>query len=198
MLSLSQLDSFSKEVLEERVNNNIEDIRQRMNKNPGKLESNFLKLFDDLFMECVAMQERKEKGKIAFIHIFYLKSPVITESYEMQINLFDKNSYMDQTDCYRLFVPEFFIQYYKEDMEYFYKKAKMNVFGFNYANYQEIRLKYYDLYLLLIGQFFLNLVKRIVELPSFLKMEKEEGLVIIYGGYMDRGLQIYPPVEVKA
>lgn len=49
----------------------------------------------------------------------------------------------------------------------------------------------------MLGQFFIKEATHIAELSSFGEMDREETLQMVFGGYMDRGIQIWPPLEVK-
>lgn len=191
-----EIDSIAMMILGEQISQSTEEIVKHLEKFGESVVQDLLNVYDGLFTACLKLQQNRKKNKIRFIHIFYLKSALLTGKYELMLSLFDKTSYLDQNECYSIWIPSFFIKYFKDDLDAFHKKASIQLPRFGYKDYQDIRIRYYDMYLALIGQFILREIDKVVMLPSFYKIEKEEEITIIYGGYMDKGIQVYPPMEV--
>lgn len=197
MLMLSELNTFAKEKLSERLQQSTERIVATIEKNGTSIREDYLSKFDALFKLCISQQQNGCKNKAAFVHIFYLQSALYTERFELQFQVFDKMSYLDQSECMEVWRAEPFITYYLEDMKWFEHEACQQIVGFGYPQLMDIRKKYYTIYLGMIGQFFLKEAGCVVGLSSYGEMDKEENAQIIFGGYMDKGLQIWPPLEVK-
>ena len=106
-----------------------------------------------------------------------MKSGLLTGTYELQINLFDKRSYFDPQECYGFWIPTLFIKFFEEDIEKFYEKARKHLVQFGYAGKQDVKLHYYDAYLAMIGQFIVKEGLEIIKLSSFQKLEKEENIM---------------------
>lgn len=197
MLKLNEVNTFAKEKLSGRLQYSTERIIAEIEKNGTSIRNDYLSKFDALFKLCISQQQNEEKKKAAFIHIFYLQSALYTEKFELQFQVLDKMSYLDKAECRELWRPEPFITYYLEDMKWFEQEAYQQIVGFGYPQIMDIKKKYYTVYLGIVGQFFIKEAAHIAGLSSFDEMAKEETLQIIFGGYMDRGVQIWPPLEVK-
>lgn len=72
-----------------------ENILQEIEKKDSLVKKEFLQAIESVLSAGFQMQQRKEKQAIAFLHIFYLRSAILTDTYELQIYLFDKRSYLD-------------------------------------------------------------------------------------------------------
>lgn len=197
MLTLNQLNTFAKEKLSGRLQQSTESIITEIEKNGISIRNDYLSKFDTLFRRCISQQQNGYKKKAEFIHIFYLQTALYTEKFELQFQVFDKMSYLDKAECMELWRAEPFITYYLEDMKWFEKQAYQQIVGFGYPQIMDIKKKYCTVYLSMLGQFFIKEATNIAELSSFGEMDKEETLQIVFGGYMDRGIQIWPPLEVK-
>lgn len=197
MESISQLLAFSKKYLTERIGESTKKILKEFEENKEQIRNEYLSVFNDLFLLADKQQQDEKKGKVAYIHVFYLQSALLTGEMELQFSIYDKLSYLDPAECTDIWVPELFTKHFKEDMEWFSKLAYQNIVGFGYKELMEIRQRYYSLYLLLMEQFFLQESEQITMLESYKHMEKEEKIQILFGGYMDKALQCWPPIPVK-
>lgn len=192
-----EINTFAKETFQELLKQSTKSILQELKQNTSSAKKEFLQAVDSVLTLGYQMQQRKEKEAIAFLYIFYLKSSLLTGTYEFQINLFDKRFYFDKQECYGFWIPRLFVKYFEEDLTNFYEKARKHLIQFGYAGKQEVKLRYYDAYLAMIGQFIIKEGPELAKLSSFQKLEKEEDIRILFGGYMDRGIRVYPPLSVE-
>ncbi len=192
-----EIYAFAKETFQELLEQSTKCILQELNQKSNSIKKEFLQAVDSVLTLGYQMQQRKEKEKVSFLHIFYLKSGLLTGTYELQINLFDKRSYFDPQECYGFWIPTLFIKFFEEDIEKFYEKARKHLVQFGYAGKQDVKLRYYDAYLAMIGQFIVKEGLEIIKLSSFQKLEKEENIMILFGGYLDQAIRIYPPLPVE-
>jgi hypothetical protein len=89
-----------------------------------------------------------------------------------------------------IWVPEFIYKYYENDMEFFEKKAQQNVFGFGHQQMQEIRMKYVKVYHLVTLNYMYTMIQSICKDTDFIKMQKENDFIVLFGGYMEDGIPI--------
>lgn len=192
-----EINTFAKETFQELLKQSTKSILQELKQNTSSAKKEFLQAVDSVLTLGYQMQQRKEKEAITFLYIFYLKSSLLTGTYEFQINLFDKRFYFDKQECYGFWIPRLFVKYFEEDLTNFYEKARKHLIQFGYAAKQDVKLRYYDAYLAMIGQFIIKEGPELAKLSSFQKLEKEEDIRILFGGYMDRGIRVYPPLSVE-
>ena len=80
-----------------------------------------------VFQKAQQMQKADRKGKICTMGISYLQSSVLTENYELRIDLYDKEFYLDSAECCTYWKPEFVTGYLLQDVEYFKKEIRFKI-----------------------------------------------------------------------
>ena len=73
----------------------------------------------EVFQKAQQMQKADKKGKICTMGISYLQNSVLTGSYELRIDLYDKEFYLDSAECCTYWKPEFITRYLLKDVEHF-------------------------------------------------------------------------------
>lgn len=192
MDTLDKNEVYVQKLMSEQYEKNLLEISKEYVEKKEKIDKEFISVFDALFRSGIAMQQEGRKGKIAVISIFNLKSSILTENYDIQINLYDENFYLDRKDIFAFWKPTFLMKYYKSDME-FYKEKTKHILGIGYEKLQEFRMQYCDLYTVLISKYCMEKSGEIVKLESYKQLEKWEETIITFGSYMDKGICIYPP-----
>ena len=79
----------------------------------------------EVFQKAQQMQKADRKGKICTMGISYLQSSVLTGNYELRIDLYDKEFYLDSAECCTYWNPAFITEYIQKDIKYF----KYNIHG---------------------------------------------------------------------
>lgn len=195
MIKKELLIGFSRKYFQETFPDTISRISLEWERNKEQIQKEYRSIFEQLFRQCLNMQREGKKGKIKYLNIFYLHSSLNTETYELQIELFDHNFYKDRQSCYRNWTPEFLIKYLKEDLLRFQKKAEKEIIQFDYSDFCKVRKRYYAMFLVIIGEFFRREIESVTLLASYQNMEKDTDIQIIYGGYLDEGILIWPKGE---
>ncbi len=102
---------------------------------------------------------------------------------------------MDKMESIEFWNPSFITDLYKKDMEEAEIEGKRQVIHFGYPQMLEIKERSYLLYVMMTGQYLAYLSEEIAGIPAFGRMEKAEGLQMVFGGYMDTGIQIWPKIR---
>lgn len=195
MYTQDQLYEFYKEFMKPRIQKNIEEIRAIQEEKDLQLKDSLLSCADRLFQKCILQQQEGKKQPIRYIYFSLLNLSLLTGCYHIQINAFNEQSFMDKTESMELWNPGFFMEFFEKEMRELEEEGKKQVFRFSYPQMMELKKRTYPIYTMLAGQFILNHVEDIAGLASFLEMEKVEGLQMVFGGYMDTGMQIWPKVQ---
>lgn len=192
MIEKGEINKFAKDFMEQRLGDNLKRMQKTLQTEGKSISREFTDPFDRLFRKCLEQQKKGKKKAIRYIHIFYLKSAMLTQKLEYQINAYTEMSYMDETECMELWYPSFIMDYYKRDIEELDKEAKKRVVRYAYPQLRELQERWYSVYTVLVGQYIMQAAGEIVNLDSYKDMEKDDAIQIIYGGYMDKGIQIWP------
>lgn len=195
MYTQDQLYEFYKEFMKPRIQKNIQEIRAIQEEKGLQLKDALLSRADRLFHKCIRQQQEGKKQPIRYIYFSWLNLSLLTGCYDIQINAFNEQSYMDKTESMELWNPAFIMEVFEKEMKELESEGKKQVFRFGYPQMMELKKRTYPIYTMLAGQFILNHVEDIAGLESFMEMEKAEGLQMVFGGYMDTGMQIWPKVQ---
>lgn len=163
------------------------EIARDIEQNRMKYKESLHQICNELFLSCIQKQQDDQLGKIRYAHFFILRSALYTGKYEVQIQLFDQQQYMGKTEAYHLWDTTFIMRYFKRDMEKLQEIAKKEIIQYSYQEQRRMMLRYYPQYLELIRGYLVSEIASIIQLKSFEDMDKEDGLEIIYGGYMEQG-----------
>ncbi len=197
MYSKEQLNEFAKDFLMPRLDRNIKKIQQTVALESIMIKKELLSCVDNLLKKCISQQREETKQPIRYLHFFYLRLAVITQQYDIQINVFSEQSYMDQIETMMLWKPDFIMNYYRDDIEAIEQEARNQVLHFGYPQLMELREKCFAIYIVLIGQYLMSVIEDITSLASFQEMKKADDMQIVFGGYMDKGMQIWSLADQK-
>lgn len=197
MYSSEQMYGFVQEFMEPRIQRSLNQLKKELNQKSGQMRHELLSCTDRLFKKCIFQQQERIKQPIRYIHFFYLNLSVLTGQYDIQVNAFSEQSYMDKTESMEFWNPEFIMELYEKDMEEMEKEAKKQIPRFGYSQMMDLKRRIFGIYAKMIGQYLLRTAEDIAELPSFCEMEKAEGLQMVYGGYMDTGFQLWPVLQLE-
>lgn len=74
-----------------------------------------------LLQKGIIAQRENKKKNITYLTFFQLNSSIQRKSYEIQINLYDREFYFDKEEVYILWIPKFLLEENERDREYLKK-----------------------------------------------------------------------------
>ena len=150
----------------------------------------------EVFQKAQQMQKVDRKGKICTMGVSYLQSSVLTGSYDLRIDLYDKEFYLDSAECCTYWKPAFITEYIQKDIKY----IKYNIHGkvpqIRTYEIQEFMDGYIINYLYLLAQFLEQIMPQILckVRPAFREV-MDDGMHVIFGEYMGKGMIIVGETE---
>lgn len=184
---------YAKELLEDRFLQDIAAITQELKK-PSALEE-LKNSFDMVFKKAERQQENEEKDEIAFVMVFCLRSSIVTKSYDFLIQLYDESMYYDMTETCGVWTPKRIMGYYQQQVEYFEQEVKKVFIRVQKSELIPIERELAGDYYKIAFGFLVEHIQDIVELESFHRLRKTDGLQIQYGGIYDTCIPIYDIAE---
>ncbi len=123
--------------------------------------------------------------------ISYLQSSVLTGNYELRIDLYDKEFYLDSAECCTYWNPAFITEYIQKDIKYFKYNIHGKVPQIRTYEIQEFMDGYIINYLYLLAQFLEQIMPQILckIRPAFREV-MDDGMHVIFGEYMGKGMII--------
>lgn len=193
MLEPEKMNEFAGQVIKEILAENTKKLNRALAGQQGQAEKKeFLDCMNRLFTKCREEQEKGKKKPIRYVYLFYLNAALLTETYEIQINAFSEEAYLDQTECMQLWVPRLFVESFQSTFETLDRKVGREVIRYNSRMKMELKQKLFYIYLLFLQQFLMREIGEAEKLDSFQRMEKHETLQIVFGGYMSEGVLLWP------
>lgn len=145
----------------------------------------------EVFQKAQQMQKVDRKGKICTMGISCLQSSVLTGCYELRIDLYDKEFYLDKAECCTYWKPEFITKYLLKDVEYFKNEIRFKVPQIKSYEIQQFIDGYLLNYMYLLVQFFQQILSQVLAKAKTLFQEvAEENMNVIFGEYMGKGIVV--------
>ena len=145
----------------------------------------------EVFQKAQQMQNADRKGKICTMGISYLQNSVLTGSYELRIDLYDKEFYLDSAECCTYWKPEFITRYLLKDVEHFKNVIRFKVPQIRGYEIQQFIDGYLLNYMYLLAQFFQQILPQVLDKTKTLFQEvAEENMSVIFGEYMGKGIVV--------
>lgn len=191
----AEIMEMGKLLLEKRYQDDLAVIQSKMQ--AEDVVEELLRAFDQIFIMAGKQQEAGEKEPVAFCNISYLRSSILTKSYDFLIALYDETMYFDPIETLGSWAPKWIMEFYENQVSYFRKEVRGKIVRVQDSELLEFeRTLAGDYYKIVLG-FLLEHLEEIQALESYQKLEKTADFKIQYGEYMDVCIPIYQEEEEK-
>lgn len=167
-----------------------EEIAEAIARSGGQFVEEFKAAFDDVFQRCVKMQAAGEKAPIAFVCVSKLRSSLMTKTYDVRIDLYDKNFYLDRSECAGKWRAAFAFEPIQEDCAYFTKCARTKLVRIQAAEMKIFLQEFQDVYFEILEEFCARHIKMISKLASWNAVMREEPVTFSFGDFLDAGVTL--------
>ena len=154
-----------------------------------------LREFSDILQQLFALTAQRQregtKGRACYLGICYCLSSVFTGNYEMKLDIYDKEMYLDENECCLYWRPGFIFDYYQRDMEYFRKNIGKEVPRVRTYEIQQYGTGYLLNYMHILSEFLHQKLPEVMEKISPEELQTDGKLQFFFGKYMDRGVILY-------
>lgn len=141
---------------------------------------------DELLKKAKELQQINALGKIQYIVAEYLLSSMVTKSYEFQLSVYDETLYIGEPCSVYWTIPIVF-EDVDGDIEELRNAASKEVLRIHDYEFEGVRKSYLILlHYHLMGLFFAEHLKSVIERADKYGLDFEENTEILYGGYMDQ------------
>lgn len=135
----------------------------------------------------VQMQKKGAKRPIRFLGLCYCNSSLLTGNYEMRLDLYDNDFYLDEEECCIYWCPAFITRYYERDALFFQKAIKQYFPRVRSYEIQQYLSGYYKNYIFVIKEFLCQKMPEVIRKVSWSDLLVEEKLEVLFGEYMGEG-----------
>jgi len=169
------------------LNENTIELLKYFEDNKQEIISDFLTHFLVLCEKAIWQQEMGIKAPIAYVHIGFLRSSLLTKSYEFRMGLHDEKFWLDKEDTSIYWKADFFFQYVESDVEEVRKMLKPYPHLPESEAY-EIGYRYAQCYLIPAArQIIQDIMIEVLQIPELERLHLDKNLSIVFGGYMEGG-----------
>ena len=197
---LEQIMSELEDFIGDRFERNIDEMHSYFEENYEKETNDFASHLKDIYLLAINQQKSEKKAGIKYLHIAFLRSSLLTESYNLKLSLYSEKFYMDKTETSIYWKPGFIFKYIDGDMaeakELLIKKSAIT--QISEFDLKELRYAYAQMYLPVCLPFIGDLVEGAMEIIVQDEWEvpvMTDDFSVIYGGHMEKGYTVYPITE---
>ena len=149
--------------------------------------------FRDAFVKTTDLQEHERKGAVRYLVLSHLYSAVCTGGYSIKLDIFDQRLYADPHEINVYLRLDWLYNYLEEDMAYFRKELiKTHITGLREYEMEQIRYRYIYYYHAAVKTFISESMPILLRLPEFVMLNVESEFEVLFGGYMDKAVVIWP------
>lgn len=169
----------------------VEYIKETFNVDCIEIVKEFLDVMDKLFLEGIEYQKNKGKGPIQVIYISFLYSNFLLNRYGFQIDLFDKEFFLDEIEIINQWQPTFIFENLDNDIKVIEEEIKKSVLRLKKYELKEIKFGYVTNHYRFAESLVKVLVPYIKKLSSFKELIKENEVHVFVGEYMGEAIKLY-------
>lgn len=174
---------IGKDLLKQRFLDNKEIILQKYKNRKDIILKEVLKKLRSYINEILVLQSDEEKSeKIKYISISFLRSSLITKTYDFVFSLHNKLFYADESYKYLYLNINFIFEYFEKDIKFFIdNNNNLHLQSYEIYYFQEEYIKgYYKIAFII----FKDVLKIILNEEIFKNLNKEDDYKVVFGEYM--------------
>ncbi|SFR89022.1 hypothetical protein [Anaeromicropila populeti] len=146
--------------------------------------NSFVRAMNRVLTRTKKLQELGKKGKVQILYFSYLHSNILQDKFGYQIDVFDKDFFVDQEEVYEDWDVSGIFEYVEEDWEKIGRRIESKVPRMKAYELQEMKRSYAFGYYRFVEEILENLLPLIEKLKVYTELEKEENITICIGEYM--------------
>lgn len=192
-----EMQKMASSFFEKCFTKNIPSIFENYKINRDFLYQQFANKMKELFKKSNELYNSGQKGRVHYIVISYLLSGILTQNYDLKIDMYDEQFYLDEVEVSGYWSYHYFFSHFQNDVQQFEQYIRNRLVRVQSYEVQRIAFQYINDYLLLLIPLIREFVTQITMEEAFLQLEKAEDLQILFGGYLDKGMILYGDKEQK-
>ena len=190
---MSGKDDLAKTIvsfLGSRLKESTQALDESFISNQQSIAEDFTKHLNYLCIAANSQQHSSTKSPIAYLHIGFLRSSFITETYDFRIAMYDENFWLDQeeTAIYWTFNAPFI--YVQQDID-----ALHNTLSWTHSvsefEMQALKYQYAQSYLPIARQMIERLIIKALDKSGIWQLKLSDAFSVVFGGHMEDGITIY-------
>lgn len=146
----------------------------------------FQNALEELYSKAKEMQLSGKKDSLSSLGICYCLSSVYTGNYEVRLDVYNEEFYLDESECCVYWEPDFIVSYLVEDMEYFRKVIKQKISQIKIYEEQQFLTGYMRNYMYALLEFLRQEMPNVPEQMQKRGIQVAEEFQVFFGEYMGK------------
>ena len=151
--------------------------------------------FKSAFRQTANLQKETEKSASQFLMMSHLYSSIRTGGYSVKIDIFDKHFYADPFEIDAYLKLDWLYGFFADDMNCFKKAISKYIPRIREFELEQISYRYIYYYHAVALKLISENIPSLLHMPEFLVMEVEQEFEVLFGGYMDKAVVVWPIAE---
>lgn len=151
-----------------------------------QLEAGFLDCFSEYCDKIYQMQQKGEKGAIAYIHFSVLRTNILLKKHEIRMDAYDENWYMDSVECSGQYLVGEFYSYLEEYGDMVEELRNSSMGKVSLAKAQERVFDESNYYLFFVAELIRIGMRKAVRTEAYERIARTPCFIVCIGGFMDR------------
>ena len=171
-------------------------IERYCENNKGVIAAEVISAFKKAFIQAADLQREEEKGAVRYMILSHLYSSICTGGYSVKLDIFDRRLYADPHEIDVYLRLDWLSGFLAEDMEYFRNELAKRVPSLKGYEMEQIRYRYVYYYHSLALELLSESLPSILQTLEFQQLKVQPDFQVMFGGYMDKAVVIWPKAEV--
>jgi hypothetical protein len=177
-------------LVRERYIADANEIFNVIKNNSKQAAKEYRQAFENVCEKAYVLQENGIKEEIAYITITYLRSSILTGSYEFMFQLYNQDFYYDAVETSSVWSSLFIMKYYENTVTYLENAVKSQIIQLQEYEFRKIKIDLAGDYYKLVSIFIVEQIQDMLQQECFKKLKKASTLKVLYGGYMDKTIEL--------
>ena len=190
-----QIFALIKPLSQDRFEQSQRLIEEHCEKHGNEIAAEVISTFISAFGQAADLQRDEEKGAAQYLLLSHLYSGVWTGGYSIKLDVFDKRLYADPHEVDAYLELNWLHGFLAEDMAYFRKGLLKHIPSLKEYELEQIRYRYVHYYHAVALTLISEIIPALLRLPEFENLKVEPEFEILFGGYMDKAVVIWPEAE---
>jgi len=178
---LKQVEEF----LLSRIEPNLEKLEKYLEENKDVIAKDFIEKLNALSELGIIQQRAEVKEPIKYLYISYLRSSILTESYEFRLDLFNDIIWLDKEETAVYWTLGFMFQYIEQDVNDA-KELLRNEGPIPKFYFEEIKYIYSQCYFPFVILVVDKIIEEAMAKSNFYRLVTAESCKVLFGGYMEQ------------
>ena len=160
--------------------------------NKEEITDDFIATINNLCALAKEQQASGVKAPICYLHIGFLRSSLLTGTYDFRVALHSNLLWLDKTETSVYWVPGFVFKYVSRDISDMVEFARRERTPISKFAVDELKYRYAQAYIGQVQSIATKIMPGAIEKSDFTQLELEDKYTAVFGGHMESGTIIFP------